>query len=446
MAAVSTKSRKTHKPTPEKHDKGEATAPIHRILLLGLLLAIATAALYYPVSHHPFLNNFDDDDYVTNNVHMKGGLGWDPVSWAFTTFDQANWHPLTWLSHALDCQFSGLNPGGHHDTNLLLHVINVVLLFWVLWRATGFSGRSLMVAALFALHPINVESVAWVAERKNLLSMFFFLLAMGAYRWYASRPRVGSYTVVALLYALGLMAKPQVVTFPLVLLLWDYWPLQRMFAGAEESSTRKAPEAVIPPKELSWLILEKLPLLALSAISAVVTMIAQRVGGGMNPDVSLFIRLSNAIVSYLRYVEKTFWPVHLAPMYSHPGSSLTTWQIVAAFSFLVAATGLVIGGRQRRYLVMGWLWFLGTMVPMIGLVQVGRQAMADRYAYLPLLGLFIMICWSAADWAEQRHVPSAWQAGISVAVFGADRRRASPDRLLGRQPDSVVAHAGGHER
>ncbi len=259
--------------------------------------------------------------------------------------------------------------------------------------------------------------MAWVAERKNLLSLFFFLLALGAYRWYASRPRVGRYVVVAFLYALGLMAKPQVVTFPLVLLLWDYWPLQRMFAGDQDSPSRKAAEALIPPKQFSWLILEKLPLLALSAISGVVTMIAQRLGGGMNPDVALSVRLGNAVVSYLRYVEKAIWPVRLAPMYPHPGSSLTTWQIVAASVFLVAATGLVIAGRQRRYLVMGWLWFLGTMVPMIGLVQVGRQAMADRYAYLPLLGLFIMVCWSVADWAAQRHVPTAWLAGVSVAVL-----------------------------
>ena len=190
---------------------------------------VATLALYYPVSNHPFLN-YDDDLYVVYNPHVHAGLHWATVAWAFTSFDASNWHPLTWLSHALDYQLFQLNPAGHHDVNLLLHVLNVLLLFWVLQRATGFVGRSAMVAALFALHPINVESVAWIAERKNLLSMMFFLLALGAYRWYASNPRVGRYLIVALLFRCGLMAKPQVITLPFVLLLWDYWPLGRMFA------------------------------------------------------------------------------------------------------------------------------------------------------------------------------------------------------------------------
>jgi protein O-mannosyl-transferase len=365
-----------------------------RTLVFGLVLAVAAVALYYPAIHHPFVN-YDDDGFVTENVHVQSGLNWDTVEWAFTTYDTANWHPVTWLSHALDCQLFQLDPAGHHGTNVLLHALNAVLLFWILLQATGSAGRSFMVAALFALHPINVESVVWVAERKNLLSMLFFLLALGVYRWYARAPRPRRYVVVALLFALGLMAKPQVITLPFVLLLWDYWPLRRMFADGEFAATGSA--TVFPARSFSRLVLEKLPLVALSVVDAVITIKAQRVGGGMNPDVSLSARLANAIVCYARYVGKAVWPTSLAPMYPHPGNSLAKWEVLAALLFLLVVTVLVIAARRRRYLPVGWLWFLGTLIPMIGLVQVGRQAMADRYAYLPFIGLFIMICWGVAD-------------------------------------------------
>lgn len=385
-----------------------------RAWVLSLVLVIATLALYYPVNRHPFVN-YDDTVYVTDNLHVQGGLDWETVKWAFTTYEQANWHPLTWLSHALDCQLFGLNPAGHHEVNLLLHVLNVLLLFWVLYRATGFAGRSFMVAALFALHPINVQTVAWIAERKNLLSMLFFLLALSAYRWYAREPRVGRYAVVALLFALGLMAKPQVITLPCVLLLWDYWPLQRMFAPGAEPSSRAA-GATIPPKSFLWLLVEKLPLFALAAASAVITMYAQRAGGARN-WYPRSIRLGNAIVCYARYVGKALWPSKLALFYPHPGSSLKTWHVLAALAFLLAITDLIINRSRRRYLSVGWFWFLGTLVPMIGLIQVGVQAMADRYAYLPFIGLFIMICWGVADWSEQRHISAAWLASVSLAAL-----------------------------
>ncbi len=251
-----------------------------------------------------------------------------------------------------------------------------------------------MVAALFALHPINVESVVWVAERKNLLSMLFFLLALGAYRWYAREPRPGRYAVIAVLFALGLMAKPQVITLPFILLLWDYWPLRRMLVEGQPAAIGTG--AAVPPRRFSSLLLEKLPLVALSAISAVITVMAQR-RGGINPELSLSARLANAIVCYARYVGKAVWPTHLAPMYPHPGSSLAKWEVLSALLFLMVVTALVIAARRRRYLPVGWLWFLGTLIPMIGLVQVGRQAMADRYAYVPFLGLFIMMCWGVAD-------------------------------------------------
>ncbi len=360
---------------------------------------MATVAVYFPVNHHPFLN-YDDLPYVVDNPHIKSGLDWDTISWAFTSFYQSNWHPLTWLSHALDVQMFQLAPGGHHDMNLVLHVVNVLLLFWVLQRATGYVGRSAMVAALFALHPINVESVAWVAERKNLLSMLFFLLALGAYRRYVLEPRLGRYLVVALLLAMGLMAKPQVITFPFVLLLWDYWPLRRMAVVASGVSPGTATASLPPARTFLWLVKEKLPLFAICAASAIVTVIAQKKGGavGSLAHFPVSIRLENAIVSYARYVYKAFWPIRLAPMYPHPWAGLPLWQVITALLFMLAVSVLVIAGRKRRpYLLVGWLWFLGTLAPMIGLVQVGLQAMADRYAYLSFLGLFIMVCWGVAD-------------------------------------------------
>ena len=380
-------------------------------LLIGLGLVVVTVILYYPVNSHPFAN-YDDPDYVTDNFHVKSGLHWSTVTWAFTTFAAANWHPLTWLSHAADVEFFQLDAGRRHDVNLLLHALNVVLLFWVLQRATGYVGRSAMVAALFALHPINVESVVWIAERKNLLSMLFFLLTLGAYRWYTLRPRIGRYSVVALLYAMGLMCKPQVITLPFVLLLWDYWPLRRLFPNNQDPAAASG-EFFGGLDRLFW---EKTPLLVLSAASAIVTVKAQS-SGGATAWYPLSVRIDNALVSYARYIGKAFWPAHLTLMYPHPGNTLPAWQVAGAALLLLAVTALVWTFRSRRYLPVGWLWFLGTLVPMIGIKQVGAQAMADRYAYLPFIGLFIMLCWSLAEWVEQRHLSPVWLGGPGVAVL-----------------------------
>ncbi len=394
------------------------SSSVHHVFLLAALLLVVTVTLYYPVGSHPFVN-YDDSLYVTQNLHVQSGLSWDTVVWSFQTYAVGTWHPLTWLSHALDCQLFQLEPRGHHEVNLLLHAANVLLLFWVLRRATGYAGRSFMVAALFALHPINVESVAWVAGRKNLLSMLFFLLALGAYRWYAKKPRAGPYLVVAVLYALGLLAKPQVITFPFVLLLWDYWPLRRMFAGQAEAAAGTAAVETIPPRSLSWLVLEKLPLLVLSAASAYMTMAAQRAMGD-KVWYPLTVRVENAVVSYVQYVSKALWPAGLAVFYPHPGNAIKLWEAGAAAIFLAAVTLLVAERRRPRYLLVGWLWFLGTMVPMIGLEGVGylgRQGMADRYAYLPFIGLFLMICWGVAEFAARRKVSVMWLAGASAAVL-----------------------------
>jgi tetratricopeptide (TPR) repeat protein len=368
-------------------------------LLISLLLLVATFAVYAPVNHYDFAD-VDDDAYITDNLHIKYGLDWDAVEWSFTSYYVANWHPVTWLSHALDCQIAGLNPGRHHNVNVALHGLNALLLFWVLLTATGYMGRSAMVAALFALHPINVESVVWIAQRKNVLSMLFFLLALGAYRWYAMKTGLLKYLVVALCFALGLMAKPQVITLPFLLLLWDYWPLRRMFAAdaaLDLHSGVSSPPA--PPRKFLWLILEKLPLLALSAGSAVVTIKAQRAGGAMNPlnNFPLSARIGNAIVSYARYVGKAFWPVRLSALYPYPRDGASASSLLFSCVLLLGITAIVIGARRRRWPFVGWLWFLGTLVPMIGVIQVGDQSMADRYAYLPFIGLFLVICWGVPE-------------------------------------------------
>ncbi len=382
---------------PEK-PPGLFSSPEKRNVVLCLLLVVATLALYNPVNRHPFVN-YDDDRYITENLHVHNGLTWETIAWAFTATEQGNWHPLTWLSHALDWQLFHRNATGHHFTSLLIHAANAVLLFLLLIYATGRVGPSWLVAALFALHPINVESVAWVAERKNVLCTFFFFAALIAYCWYSRKPDWRRYLAFAGLFALGLMSKPMVITLPFVLLLLDYWPLGRI-RGVPAGTP---PIAQVP---LSRLLVEKLPLLVLSAASAWITMQAQRAGGAMRSaaQFSIGVRLENALVAYATYLWKMIWPSRLAPLYPHPGDSLGAWRVVVSALVLLAVTGVVVRFRSRRYLLTGWLWFLGTLVPVIGLVQVGDQAMADRYAYIPLVGIFVMIAWGAADFADSRQI------------------------------------------
>jgi protein O-mannosyl-transferase len=376
-------------------------------VVLGLLLVLASLVLYNPAGRHPFVN-YDDDHYITNNRQVCQGLHWNTIWWAFTTTTEANWHPLTWLSHELDWQLFHLNPAGHHYVSVLLHAANVYLLFWVLLQATGCVWRSWIAAALFALHPINVESVAWIAERKNLLSMFFFLVALAAYRWYAQKPHVGRYGLVTVLFALGLMAKPQVITLPFVLLLWDYWPLRRIESGENEASSSAVSGPTIPGYGLSHLVLEKLPLFALSAVSAVITLKAQAAGGAVRTtlQIPMPVRIGNAALSYARYLGKAFWPSHLTLMYPYLWSWAWFWPLVFSLLLLGLVSAAVIAAH-RRYLLVGWLWFLGTLVPMIGLVQVGAQAMADRYAYLPFIGLFLMASWGTEELARRQRWPAA---------------------------------------
>jgi protein O-mannosyl-transferase len=372
-----------------------------RAFVTALLLFVVTVAIYQQVRHFGFIEDYDDGAYIVRNFHLQHGLNLKLAKWAFTSYYAGNWDPLTWLSHALDCRIYFLNAGRHHLTNVLIHALSAVVLFWVLWRATGYLGRSFTVAAFFALHPMNVESVAWISERKNVLSMLFGLLALGAYGWHARKPRLGRYVVVFLLYACSLMSKAQIITFPFALLLWDYWPLRRMFPEGREkyAGTRNTPAIV--PQNLHWLVMEKLPLLALSAVAAHLTVRANLEGGAMTGVRNFYplgIRLQNAVVAYVRYIGKFFWPAHLAVIYPYPKVSLGLLRVVSALVLLIAVTWFTFAMRHRaRYLLFGWLWFLGTLVPMIGIVHAGGIPMADRFSYFPFIGLFIMICWGVAD-------------------------------------------------
>ncbi len=364
--------------------------------ICAVILAVV-AVLYAPVIEHPFVN-YDDDDYVTENVHIKNGVTWRTVEWAFVSAEHANWHPLTWISHALDFEFYGLQPSGHHFTSVALHALNSMILFLLAFYSTRRTGPSLIVALLFAVHPINVESVAWVAERKNVLSTFFFLLTLGGYGWYARKPRWTRYAPMVIFFASGLMSKPMLVTTPIVLLLLDWWPLERI---------GKTP--------FSKLLLEKIPLFVLTGVSSLITFRVQDAGHALRMGkFPLTVRFENAIVAYAQYLWKLLWPARLAVFYPHPGAAVSIVRVVAASLVLAAITILVLAFRRRKYLLIGWLWFLGTLVPVIGVVQVGDQAMADRYAYLPFIGLFLMLTWAAADVFRSRGL--GWIAGVTAST------------------------------
>ena len=401
-----------------------------QIPLIYLLLTVAALIAFWQVNQCDFIN-YDDPLYVTENIHVKSGITFGSIRWAFTTGHSANWHPVTWISHMLDVQLFGLKPRWHHLTNLLFHIANTLLLFFVFCRMTKAPWKSAFVAALFALHPLHVESVAWVAERKDVLSTFFWMLTMGAYIHYVAHPRLKNYLLVLIFFALGLMSKPMLVTLPFVLLLMDYWPLQRfeqkesvrqtrtegsreqaqLHAKKREGKSGKTPTGQGMVKEekpgdnkyqraLAFSVLrEKIPLFALAALSCIVTYAVQQKGGavGSIEAVSPGIRIANAWVSYIIYIGKTIWPVNLAVYYPHPGL-WPVWQALGAVLLLIAVTIPVIRTAKRLpYLTVGWLWFTGTLVPVIGIVQVGRQAMADRYTYIPLIGLFVMAAWGIPD-------------------------------------------------
>jgi tetratricopeptide (TPR) repeat protein len=369
-----------------------------------VLIAI-TVLTYAPIRHYGFVN-YDDSQYVYENPDVLGGLSWNSVRWAFTTGREANWHPLTWLSHMLDVQLFGLNAGPHHLTNLFFHLASTLLLFWALLRMTAAPVRSCVVAALFAVHPLRVESVAWVAERKDVLSTLFWMLTLCAYVLYVQHPRWSRYLAVVTVFALGLMAKPMLVTLPFVLLLLDFWPLGRM-----SFQTRS---------NLPKLIGEKVPLLILAAMSSVVTVIVQQSGGAMAglTAVPVSYRIANAFITYFTYMQRMVWPSGLAVLYPLEKAVTDGW-LLAAFA-LIALSILSIWAAQRRpYILVGWFWYVGTLVPVIGLIQVGRQASADRYTYVPLIGLFLIVAFGLTDAlasSRSRSLALATAGGLAIAA------------------------------
>jgi protein O-mannosyl-transferase len=394
-------------------------APHKRRLVFCLLLAVATLALYNPITRAPFCN-YDDPVYVSDNAQVRAGLTWKTIAWSFRTPKALDWHPITWLSYALDSELFGLNPAGYHATNLFLHVFNVVLLFLILERATGLAWRSLAVAALFALHPINVESVAWIAERKNVLSMFFFLVALGAYGWYARQPGLRRYLVVTLAYVLALMSKAQAITFPFAVLLLDYWPLQRL--ESSNSSDEDCPPAIGSPTSFWRLLAEKLPWFALSLASAAITMKTGELAFSyLTSDATatfpLWVRLATAAIGTVKYVEKVLWPINLALVYPHPGFAISLPAAVLSALLVAAITTLVVIHHQQRPLFVGWFWFLITLAPMSGVVQIGPHAMADRYAYIPLLGIFVIFTWGAVEVIQRCNVPLPVTATCALAIL-----------------------------
>jgi Flp pilus assembly protein TadD len=383
--------------------------------LLGLTWLVFAQTL-----RHGFIN-FDDNQYIYENAKVISGLSWDNVAWTFTHSHAKLWHPLTTISHMADCQFYGLRPGGHHFTNVLLHSLGVLLLFLVLRRMTGNVWRAAVVAAFFAIHPLKVESVAWIAERKDVLSGVFLPLSLAAYVNYVQRPGIWRYLLLCLVFACGLMSKATLVTLPCVFLLLDYWPLQR--SGGAEISGQHSALVVEEKQKRTWskLILEKIPLLALSAGSSLATLVSQTPTVGSLQRFHLLGRVNNALVTYVIYLWQLFWPARLAVFYPHPEDRLAQWQVLAAFGLLCALSlGAFMVRRRYPYVIVGWLWYLGMLVPVIGLVQVGLQGRADRFTYLPHIGLCIVVVWGIADlsarWPYRRPL---LVAGAAIAIIAS---------------------------
>jgi tetratricopeptide (TPR) repeat protein len=378
----------------------------HRCLLICIALAITTFAVYLPVVNYQFIN-YDDNAYVVENPYVRSGLSWENVKWGFTAVHDAYWQPLTWFSYMLDCTLFGLNAGAFHLTNVLFHIANTIFLFLILTRMTKGVWQSAFIAGLFALHPLHAESVAWIAERRDVLSTLFWLLTMLSYARYAERPSAGRYLVTVAVFILGLLSKPMLVTLPFVLLLLDYWPLER-FGNARY--------------RLLHLLLEKVPFIILSAIASAITFLTSQKTGTVADILRLPLnaRIINAVVSYLIYIGKMIWPAGLAVLYPHPGSATPVSRAVIYGTILVLITiFFVCYCRRYKYLLVGWLWYLGTLVPVIGIVQVGTQAMADRYTYIPLIGLFVIIAFGATELLEERpfgKIVLGVLAGISLSA------------------------------
>ncbi|PYL67951.1 MAG: hypothetical protein DMF20_02105 [Verrucomicrobia bacterium] len=392
-------------------------------IVICLFLAALTWLVFGQTLRHDFIN-YDDPRYVYENTKITSGVSLSGIAWAFTHIHSMNWHPLTTISHMLDCQVYGLKPGGHHFTNVLLHIVAAILLFLALQEMTGTFWNSAFVAAVFAIHPLRVESVAWIAERKDVLSGVFFMLTLLAYVHYVRLPSIGRYLVVVFALACGLMSKPMLVTLPFVLLLLDHWPLDRI-------------------RGRFWKrVAEKIPLLALSAVSSIGTLVAQKGAVGWTEELPILERINNAIISYVLYIWQMVWPANLAVFYPHPENRLLPWEIISSLLLLVCGTAIPIALRkQRPYLITGWLWYLGMLVPVIGLVQVGWQGRADRYTYLPQIGLYIAITWTVADltalWRRQRTILST----AAILTIGVLTWRAWAQTWYWRDSEILFKHA-----
>jgi tetratricopeptide (TPR) repeat protein len=392
----------------------------HGIMVVLLLTAIVLV-LYWPVTGYEFIA-MDDNMYVVENPDIQKGLSRQGISWAMTTLYTTNWHPLTWLSLMADYERYGLNAAGYHVSSLLLHILNTLLLFLVLRRMTGETWKCLTVAALFGVHPLNIESVAWIAERKNLLSTFFWFLTMFAYVRYVERPEWLRYLQALFLFALGLMAKPMLVTLPFVLLLLDYWPLCR-FSPVSRCCGEGFSESVDAGSILRRLLKEKIPFFLLSLCSALITLYAAKIGGAVKSiaDFPLSRRIANALIAYTSYLEKMIWPVDLAIFYPYP-TSRPVWKFAVALLSLTAVTVFVAFKRKKHpYLAAGWLWYIITLLPVIGIVQVGFQSIANRYTYVPLVGIFILIAWGVPELLRTQIrrwcLPAAAVAFIMILSF-----------------------------
>ena len=380
--------------------------------LIAAALAAVTLIAYWPSFSNGFVN-YDDDGYITQNHAVQQGLSLANVAWAFRATVMANWHPLAWISHMADVQLFGSHAAGHHATSLILHVMNVILLFFLVRAATGFLWRAAAISALFALHPFNVECVAWISERKTLLCTVFLFLCLFAYGWYVKKTGIGRYLLVAILFALGLASKPMIITLPFALVLLDYWPLNRLPVPSDTEN-----------RKLFWtklwpLVLEKAPLFLFCAASAYITVFAQGHSHAVASvmDMPPRARVGNALWSYAVYLAKGIWPLHLAVFYPHPEGSLPLWKPVVATALLLVFSGYVLLHLEKRYLVSGWLWYVGSLVPVIGFVQVGRQAMADRYAYTPFLGIFVIVVWSLAERFPRAPQRSQTLAAVTAAFL-----------------------------
>ncbi len=395
----------------------------HRVrqqFIICLFLIIVTLLLYHPVGQFEFIN-YDDPGYVYQNRWVRSGLNWAGVEWAFISFELSNWHPFTWMSHMLDVTLYGLNPGAHHWTNVQLHILNTILLFLVMLRMTDRIWKCGLLAALFAIHPLHIESVAWVSERKDVLSAFFFMLTLWCYTGYVKRPSLIRYLLVLVIFFCGLMAKPMLVTLPFILLLLDYWPLNRFSNSDRSESLNINPCRTSSSRyHVGFLLLEKVPLMTLAGISCIFTLFAQHQGNAVSSlnTLPVMSRISNAFVSYVTYIYKLLLPLNLSILYPYP-DQLPVWKITCSALILIVVFLLIFFYRTRKpYLPTGLLWFFGMLIPVIGLVQVGSQSMADRYTYLPSIGFFVATIWSLSELFNRLQNPKLLSVVSSVMALG----------------------------